>query len=58
MQSGSAEVRIEFAMLSSQCKTAREWGTSTHMSNIGVRVSACDRQIHINNKMTVWSHEV
>jgi hypothetical protein len=28
-QSGSAEVRIKFAMLSSQCKTAREWETST-----------------------------
>jgi hypothetical protein len=25
----SAEVRIKFAMLSSQCKAAREWETST-----------------------------
>jgi hypothetical protein len=33
-QSGSAEVRIEFAMLSSQCKTAREWETSTHTRSI------------------------
>jgi hypothetical protein len=44
-QSASAEVRIRFALLSSQCKNARERETST-----------CD--LHINNKMTVWSHEV
>jgi hypothetical protein len=55
-QSKSAEVRIKFAMLSSQCKAAREWEASTYARNIGVRASACDR--HINNKMTVRSHEV
>jgi hypothetical protein len=55
-QRRSAEVRVKFAMLSSQCKAAREWETSTYMRNIGVRASTCNR--HINNKMTVWSHEV
>jgi hypothetical protein len=50
-QSGSAEVRIKFAMLSSQCKVAREWETSTYTRNIGVRASTCNRRI--NNKMTV-----
>jgi hypothetical protein len=55
-QSGSAEVRIKFAMMSSQCKIAREWETSTYTRNIGVRASTCNR--HVNNKMTVWSHEV
>jgi hypothetical protein len=29
-QSGSAEVRIKFAMLSPQCETAQEWET-THI---------------------------
>jgi hypothetical protein len=55
-QSKSAEVRIKLAMLSSQCKTARKWETSTYTRNIGVRASTCNR--HIRNKMTVWSHEV
>jgi hypothetical protein len=55
-QSISAEVCIEFAILSSQCKAAMEWETSTYTRNIGVRASTCNRQI--NNKMTVWSHEV
>jgi hypothetical protein len=55
-QSGSVEVRIEFAMLIYQCKTTREWETSAYMRNIGVRTSTCDR--HINNNMTLWSHEV
>jgi hypothetical protein len=55
-QSGSAEVRVELALLSPQSKTAGEWKTSTYMRNIGVRASPCDR--HINNKMTVWSPEV
>jgi hypothetical protein len=55
--SGSAEVRIEFALLSSERKTIREWETSTHIRNIGVRASTCDRQ-HINNKMTVWNLKV
>jgi hypothetical protein len=56
-ESGIAEARIEFAMLSSHCRTVREWDTNTYyMRDIGVRASACDR--HINNKMTVWSHEV
>jgi hypothetical protein len=55
-QSGSAEVRIEFSVLSSQCKTAREWETSTYMTNIGVRASTYHR--HINNKITVWNTEV
>jgi hypothetical protein len=50
-QGGSAEIRIEFALLSPQCKIAREWETSTYMTNFGVRASTCDR--HINNKMTV-----
>jgi hypothetical protein len=55
--SGSSEVRIEFAMLSSPgIKLAREWETSTYMRNIGVRASTCDR--HIDNKMTMSSHEV
>jgi hypothetical protein len=53
---GTAEVRIEYAMLSSQCKTAREWEGSAYVRDIGVRASVCDRQI--NDKMTVWSHEV
>jgi hypothetical protein len=53
----SAEVRIKYAMLSSQCKTAREWETSgSYTRNIGVSASTCNR--HINNKKTVWSHEV
>jgi hypothetical protein len=52
-QSGSAAVRIEFALLRSKCKTAREWETSTCMRNIGVRASTSDRQF--NNKMTVLS---
>jgi hypothetical protein len=47
-QSRSAEVRIKFAMLSSQCKAAKEWETSTYTSNIGVRASTCNR--HINKK--------
>jgi hypothetical protein len=55
-ESRNAEVRIKFAMLNSQCKTAREWETSTYTRNIGVRASTCNR--HINNKMTAWSHEV
>jgi hypothetical protein len=55
-QSKSAEVRIKFAMLSSQCKVAREWETITYTRNIGVRANTCNR--HINNKMTVRSHEV
>jgi hypothetical protein len=53
------EVRIEFAMLSSQYKTAREWETSTYVRNIGVRASIflkLDR--HINDKTSVWSREV
>jgi hypothetical protein len=54
-QRRSAEVRIEFAMLNSQCKTAREWETSTYTWSIGVRASICNRHI---NKMTVWSHEI
>jgi hypothetical protein len=54
-QSGSVEVIIEFSLLSSQCKAAREWETRTYMRNIGVRASTCDRRI---NKMTVWSLEV
>jgi hypothetical protein len=53
---GSAEVRIEFAMLSSQCKTAREWGTRTYTKYMGVHSNTFDR--HINNKMTLWSPEV
>jgi hypothetical protein len=52
----SAEVRIKFAMMSSQCKTARKWETSTYARNTGVRANTCER--HFNNKMTVWSHEV
>jgi hypothetical protein len=44
-QSGIAEVHIEFALLSSQCKTGREWETSTYMRNIGVRASNCDRHV-------------
>jgi hypothetical protein len=55
-QGGNAEVRIEFAMLSSQRKAAKEWETSTYTWNVGVRASTCSR--HINNKMTVSSHEV
>jgi hypothetical protein len=55
-QSQSAEVRIKFVMLSSQCKAAREWETSTYTRNIGVRASTCDR--HINNKMTVRYFEI
>jgi hypothetical protein len=56
-QSGSAEaVGIEFVILTSQCKTTREWETSTYTRNIVVRASTCDR--HINNKMMVRSHEV
>jgi hypothetical protein len=55
-QSGRAEVRIKFALLSSQCKTARESKTSTYMRNIGVRASTCDR--YINNKMAVWTVEL
>jgi hypothetical protein len=55
-QSGSAEVRIEFAFGISQCNTVREWETRTYLRNIGVRASTCDR--HINNKMVVWSLEV
>jgi hypothetical protein len=54
-QSKSAEVCIKFAMFSSECKAAREWDTSTYTRNIGVRASTCN--CHINNKMTVWSHE-
>jgi hypothetical protein len=54
-QSGSAEVRIKFALLRFQYKIAREWETSTNMRDIGVRASTCDR--HINNKMTMWSPE-
>jgi hypothetical protein len=55
-QSRSAEVRIEFTMLSSQCKAAREWETSTYYTRkFGGRASTCDR--HINNNMTVRSHE-
>jgi hypothetical protein len=46
-QSGSAEVNIEFALLSSQSKTARECETSTYMKNICVRASTRDH--HINN---------
>jgi hypothetical protein len=46
---------MKFAMLSSQCKTAHEWETSTYMRNICVRASTCDSRI--NNKMTVWSLE-
>jgi hypothetical protein len=42
-QSGSAEVRIKFAILSSQCKDARGRGTSTYTRNIGVRVSTGNR---------------
>jgi hypothetical protein len=38
-QSMKAGVRIKLAMLSSQCKTAREWETSTYTRNIGVRAS-------------------
>jgi hypothetical protein len=52
-QSGSAEVRIKFAMLSSQYKVAMEWATSTYTRNIGVRASICNR--HIDNKMAVRS---
>jgi hypothetical protein len=55
-QSKSAEVRIKFAVLSSQCKAAWEWEMSTYTRNIGVRSSTCNR--HINNKMTERSHEV
>jgi hypothetical protein len=55
-QNTSAEVRIKFAILSSQCKAAREWETSTYTRDIGVRASTCNR--HINKKMTVRSHEV
>jgi hypothetical protein len=55
-QRGSAEVRIKFATLSSQCKAAREWETSTYTKNNGARASTCN--CHINNKMTVRSHEV
>jgi hypothetical protein len=54
-QSGCGEVGTEFAMLSSQFKSAREWEVSTYARNIGVLASTCNR--HINNKMTV-SHEV
>jgi hypothetical protein len=56
-QSKSAEVRIKLTMLSSQCKTAMEWGTSTstYTGNIGARARTCNR--HNNDKMTVWSHE-
>jgi hypothetical protein len=53
---GSAEVRIELSLLSSQCKIARECDVSAYLRNIGVRASACDR--HINSKMTVWGLEV
>jgi hypothetical protein len=42
-QSGSAEVRIEFAMVSSQCKTAREWETLPYTRNIGVRANTFNR---------------
>jgi hypothetical protein len=55
-QSRSAEVRIKFAMMSSQCKATREWETSTYTRSIGVRANTYNR--HINNKMTVRSHEV
>jgi hypothetical protein len=55
-QSRSTKVRIKFAMMSSQCKAAREWETSTYTKNIGGRASICNR--HLNNKMTVRSHEV
>jgi hypothetical protein len=55
-QSGSAKVRIEFAVLSSQCKTTRQWETTAYLGNIGVRASLWDH--HINNKTTVLSHEV
>jgi hypothetical protein len=51
----SAEVCIKFAMLSFQCKAAREWETNTYTMNIVVRSSTCNRHI---NKMTVRSHEV
>jgi hypothetical protein len=51
-QSGSAAVRIEFTLLSSQCKIAREWKTSTHMRHIGVRANTCDR--HTNWSTTRW----
>jgi hypothetical protein len=54
-QSRSAEVRLKFALLSAQYKIAMEWET-TYTRDIGVRASTCIR--HINNKMTVWSHEV
>jgi hypothetical protein len=46
-----AEVRIKFAMLSTQCKATWELEKSTYARNIGVRASTCNR--HINNKMTV-----
>jgi hypothetical protein len=46
----SAEVRIKFAVLISQCKAAMEWETSTYTRHIGVRASTCNR--HINNK--IW----
>jgi hypothetical protein len=55
MPSKAAEVRIEFAMLSSQCKTTREWEASAYLRDIGVRASACDR--YINKKMIVWGGE-
>jgi hypothetical protein len=56
-QSGSAEVRIKLAMLSSQCKAAREWETSIYRRIIiGVCASTCDH--HFNNKMMEWSLEV
>jgi hypothetical protein len=54
-QSRSTEVRIEFTMLSSQCKAAREWETSTYTRKFGGRASTCNRRV--NNNMTVLSHE-
>jgi hypothetical protein len=54
--SRSAEVRIKFAMMSSQSKVVREWETSTYTRNIGVCASTCIR--HINDKMKVRSHEI
>jgi hypothetical protein len=38
VQSGSAEVRIEFALLSSQFKTAREWETITYFNILVVEM--------------------
>jgi hypothetical protein len=55
-QSRSAEVRIKFAMLSSQCKAARDLETSTCTRNIGVRASTCNR--HINNNGGPWDDRV